>query len=63
MKSRSELSTEKQNPHSETIDLKSTEEILHIINSEDESVAHAVKKAIPQINYFRFNSKESVSTG
>lgn len=50
MKSRSELSTEKQNPHSETIDLKSTEEILHIINSEDESVAHAVKKAIPQIN-------------
>ena len=49
MKSRSNLTTEKRNPSSELIDLKSTEEILHIINSEDETVAHAVKKAIPQI--------------
>ena len=50
MKFRSNLTTEKQNPSSELIDLKSTEEILHIINSEDEIVAHAVKKAIPQIS-------------
>ena len=50
MKSRSNLTTEKQNPSSELIDLKSTEEILYIINSEDETVAHAVKKAIPQIS-------------
>ena len=50
MKFRSDLTTEKQNPHSESIDLKSTEEILQIINSEDKTVAHAVKKAIPQIN-------------
>ena len=50
MKFRSDLTTEKQNPHSESIDLKSTEEILQIINSEDKTVAHAVKKAIPQIS-------------
>ena len=50
MKSRSDLTTEKQNPHSESIDLKSTEEILHIINTEDNTVAQAVKKAIPQIS-------------
>ncbi len=50
MKSRSDLSTEKQNPHSESIDSKTIDEILHIINAEDKSVAHAVKKAIPQIS-------------
>ena len=50
MKFRSDLTTEKQNPHSESIDLKSTEEILQIINSEDKTVAHAVNKAIPQIS-------------
>jgi len=50
MKFRSNLTTEKQNPSSELIDSKSTEEILHIINSEDETVAHAVKKAIPQVS-------------
>lgn len=50
MESRSNLTTEKQNLSSKLIDLKSPEEILHIINSEDETVAHAVKKAIPQIS-------------
>ena len=50
MKSRSDLTSEKQNPDSESIDLKSTEEILHIINTEDNTVAQAVKKAIPQIS-------------
>jgi len=50
MKSRANLTTEKKNPNSESIDLKSTEQILHIINSEDKYVADAVKIAIPQIS-------------
>ena len=49
MRSRANLTTEKKNPNSESIDLKSTEEILRIINSEDKCVADAVKKAISQI--------------
>ena len=55
MKSRSDLTTEKQNPHSESIDLKSTEEILQIINSEDKTVAHAVKRQfLRSVKLFQF---------
>jgi N-acetylmuramic acid 6-phosphate etherase len=41
--------TERRNPRSRGLDLKSTEEILRIINREDAGVARAVAKAIPAI--------------
>jgi len=50
MKSRSELKTEKQNPNTTDIDAHSTYEILRLINNEDQTVALAVKDAIPSIN-------------
>jgi N-acetylmuramic acid 6-phosphate etherase len=43
------LPTEQANPAAADLDLKSTSEILHIINREDSSVAEAVGKVIPQI--------------
>jgi N-acetylmuramic acid 6-phosphate etherase len=46
---RSELLTEKQNPHSMEIDKLSTLEILKLINNEDSLIPSAVKKVIPQI--------------
>ena len=47
---RKNLSTEKQNINSHAIDDKSISEILHIINSEDQTVAFSVKKEISKIN-------------
>lgn len=44
-----DLITEARNPASMEIDGASTEEILRIINSEDQTVALAVEKEIPQI--------------
>lgn len=41
--------TESTNPHSEGIDTKSTLEICRIMNQEDQGVALAVSKALPQI--------------
>lgn len=41
--------TESLNPRSVDIDLKSTEDILHIINEEDKTVAYVVEKEIPHI--------------
>lgn len=41
--------TEKPNPASRDIDLKSTEEILRVIHAEDQKVARAVEKEIPRI--------------
>lgn len=41
--------TEGVNPRSRDIDLKTTSEILSIINAEDATVAAAVKKALPEI--------------
>lgn len=41
--------TEDQNPETEDIDEKGTEEILRIINSEDKKVALAVEKELPNI--------------
>ncbi len=43
------LLTEDRNPASVDIDLKSTEEVLRIINSEDQKVSLAVARQIPQI--------------
>lgn len=43
------LETEKINPRTKEIDSCSTEEMLHLINQEDATVADAVKEAIPQI--------------
>jgi N-acetylmuramic acid 6-phosphate etherase len=50
MKSRPrERITERTNPASESLDTKSTREILRIINREDERVVPAVRKTLPQI--------------
>lgn len=43
------LSTEKPNPASRRLDLKSSLEIARSINAEDAKVAAAVKRALPQI--------------
>jgi N-acetylmuramic acid 6-phosphate etherase len=41
--------TERANPASASLDTKSTREILRIMNREDQRVAPAVRKALPQI--------------
>ena len=41
--------TEQTNPASASLDTKSTREILRIINREDQRVAPAVRKTLPQI--------------
>jgi N-acetylmuramic acid 6-phosphate etherase len=43
------VATERRNPRSRNLDLKSTQEILHIINREDAQVATAVQREIPKI--------------
>ncbi|HZR56148.1 MAG TPA: N-acetylmuramic acid 6-phosphate etherase [Terriglobales bacterium] len=43
------LSTEQTNPASNDLDLKSSLEIVRIINSEDAKVAAAVERALPEI--------------
>lgn len=43
------LATEQANPLSDDLDLRSTRQILSIINGEDAKVARAVRKTIPQI--------------
>jgi N-acetylmuramic acid 6-phosphate etherase len=45
----SQLSTERRNPASSDLDLKSSLQIARIINAEDAKVAAAVKRALPQI--------------
>ena len=49
MKSRGDLNTEQQNTKSLNIDSESVEKVLQTINQEDQTVAQAVKKAIPEI--------------
>ena len=49
MKSRGDLNTEQQNTKSLNIDSVSVEKVLQTINQEDQTVAQAVKKAIPKI--------------
>lgn len=43
------LLTEQRNPQSEKIDTLPTADVLRIINAEDQKVAQAVEKAVPQI--------------
>lgn len=43
------VGTERRNPRSRNLDLKSTREILRVINREDAQVAGAVRRKIPQI--------------
>ena len=43
------LITEQRNPCTMDIDLRSTEEILDVINDQDKTVAHAVEKELPHI--------------
>jgi N-acetylmuramic acid 6-phosphate etherase len=45
----SQLSTERRNPASSDLDLKSSLRIARIINAEDAKVAVAVKRALPEI--------------
>lgn len=46
---KSKAATETVNPRSRDIDLKSTSEILGIINAEDQTLPNIIKSAIPQI--------------
>lgn len=49
MRNRDLVATEQRNPRSRDLDLKSTREILRIINREDAIVARAVSREIPKI--------------
>ncbi len=49
MRNRKDLTTEQQNPNSHQIDKRSIPEILTIINGEDQSIAGAINKVIPEI--------------
>ena len=44
-----DLTTEQRNPRTRSIDLASTPQILEMINDEDQLVAAAVRKAIPDV--------------
>ncbi|MDR3678208.1 MAG: N-acetylmuramic acid 6-phosphate etherase, partial [Acidobacteriota bacterium] len=41
--------TEQSNPASDSLDTKSTREILRIINREDHRVAPAIRRTLPQV--------------
>ena len=55
--------TEQQNPNSMNINSMDVDEILQTINKEDEKVAVAVKKAIPQIQLFVESLVDSFLSG
>ena len=60
---RKNLSTEKQNINSHAIDDKPILEILHIINSEDKTVADRVKEAIPEIEQTVLIARDAIRKG
>tara|TARA_B110000263_G_scaffold166282_1_gene144771 strand:+ start:203 stop:1099 length:897 start_codon:yes stop_codon:yes gene_type:complete len=60
---RKNLSTEKQNINSHAIDDKPISEILHIINSEDKTVADRVKEAIPEIEQTVLIARDAIRKG
>ena len=60
---RKNLSTEKQNINSHAIDDKPILEILHIINSEDQTVADKVKEAIPEIEQTVLIARDAIRKG
>ncbi|MGD1103769.1 MAG: N-acetylmuramic acid 6-phosphate etherase [Terriglobia bacterium] len=55
--------TERTNPASSSLDTKSTQEILRIINREDHRVAPAVRKTLPQIARAVDLAVESIRNG
>ena len=63
MKSRGDLNTEKQNIQSSNIDSVSVEKVLDIINQADQSVALAIKKAIPEIENVVHFTTDSIRNG
>jgi N-acetylmuramic acid 6-phosphate etherase len=55
--------TERPNPASASLDTKSTREILRIINREDQRVAAAVRKTLPQISRAVDLAVEAIKNG
>ena len=63
MKKRETLNTELQNKNSLEIDKFSVSKILETINNEDQTVATAVKKVLPDIEVVVSFAKKSLSSG
>ena len=63
MKKRETLNTEQQNKNSLEIDQFSVLKILETINNEDQTVATAVKKALPDIEVVVSFAKKSLGSG
>lgn len=63
MKKRETLNTEQQNKNSLNIDQYSVSEILETINDEDQTVATAVRKVLPDIEIVVSFAKQSLSSG
>jgi len=63
MKSRGDLNTEQQNAQSLNIDSISVGKVLQIINQADQTVAQAVKRAIPEIENVVHLTTDSMRRG
>ena len=63
MKKRETLNTEQQNKNSLEIDQFSVLKILETINNEDQTVATAVKKVLPDIEVVVSFAKKSLGSG
>ncbi len=63
MKKRETLNTEQQNKSSLEIDQFSVLKILETINNEDQTVATAVKKVLPDIEVVVSFAKKSLGSG
>ena len=63
MKKRETLNTEQQNKNSLEIDQFSVLKILETINNEDQTVATAVKKVLPDIEVVVSFTKKSLGSG
>tara|TARA_Y100000590_G_scaffold178936_1_gene204093 strand:+ start:2003 stop:2896 length:894 start_codon:yes stop_codon:yes gene_type:complete len=63
MKSRGDLNTEQQNAQSLNIDSISVGKVLQIINQADQTVAQAVKRAIPEIENVVHLTTDSMRKG
>jgi len=60
---RRKLSTEQQNIKSRQIDKLSISEILHIVNSEDQTIAQKINQALPQIEKAVNVAEEVIRSG
>ena len=63
MKKRETLNTEQQNKNSLEIDQFSVLKILETINNEDQTVATAVKKVLPDLEVVVSFAKKSLGSG